>query len=271
MEKLKGKYEIILGFVTLVVSLSAFKDELAKVNLELGWTTISLAEYFLYAVYGFSICLYLYIVEHIVRETKIGIWKVFDYAIWTAFILFVFILLTPILIIINIVALKVYSVVTNKTIQEAAKFFYYFAAILSFSSSIVSFLTSVRFFRYRKKKIQEEISEQEIIELDNATKLFRDGYYSHSVLESFKVFETHLYKKLTEKNFRVPRYNINDIIQLALKQEIINQADLPAIQDLKAMRNIAAHSNTNYTKQQAEFALEFVKKLLLRNENENRS
>lgn len=269
MEKLKGKYEVILGFVTLVVSLSAFKDELAKVHLELGWTTISLADYFLYAVYGFSICLYLYIVEHIVRETKIGTWKMFDYAIWTAFILFAFILLTPLLVIVNVIAFKIYTAATQRTAEEAKTFFEYFGIILSAISAVTSLLTSMKFFKDRKKKLQEEISEQEIIELDNASKLFRDGYYSHSVLETFKVLETHLFKKLIDKDIRVQRYNQKDLIQFALKQRIITNNDIPAINDIRGMRNIAAHSDVEHTKQQAQFALDFVKQLLKRNGSDN--
>ena len=33
MDKLKERYEIIIGFVALIVSLSAFKEELTKINL----------------------------------------------------------------------------------------------------------------------------------------------------------------------------------------------------------------------------------------------
>ena len=36
MEKIKNKFEIILGFVTLIISLSAFKDEWSLINIDLG-------------------------------------------------------------------------------------------------------------------------------------------------------------------------------------------------------------------------------------------
>jgi hypothetical protein len=264
MEKLKGKYEVILGFVTLVVSLSAFKAELAKVQLELGYITISLAKYFLYSVYGFSLCLYLYLMEHIVRETKIGTWKVFNYFIWAAYILFVFIILTPIALTINIVAFKIYSSFVENNIEQAKDYFQNLAIILVLLNIIVTVRAIRRQMNELKKTEKERIEEQEIIELDNANKLFIDGYYSHSVLESFKVLETHLYKELTDKNHRVPRYRLNEIISLALKEGVILEDDLPAINDLKGMRNISAHSDTNHTKQQAEFALNFVKKLINR-------
>ena len=109
--KIKEKYEIILGFVTLVVSLSAFKDELAKVTLNLGYTEISLATYFLYLVYGFCVCLYFYIIERVAQDTKIGNWKIFDYMIQFAFFLFVLILLTPIIVLLNLAIFKLYNLI----------------------------------------------------------------------------------------------------------------------------------------------------------------
>jgi len=71
MDKIKNKYEIILGFVTLIVSLSAFKNELSGISFNLGYLTINSDEYFLYCVLGFSVCLYLYILEQVIRDTRI--------------------------------------------------------------------------------------------------------------------------------------------------------------------------------------------------------
>jgi hypothetical protein len=67
-------------------------------------------------------------------------------------------------------------------------------------------------------------------------------------------------------NFSYPsRHNIPNIVQLALKEKIIRESDLSAINDLRSMRNIAAHSNIEYTKKQAEYALQFLKSLLEEN------
>jgi hypothetical protein len=265
MDKIKNKYEIILGFVTLVISLSAFKEELAKVVLELGYTTITLADYFLWIVYGLSICLYFYIVEKIVSDTRIGNWKVFDLILRTAYFLFVFVLLTPILIFINILFFKLYVILTNQFTESNPTIQTVLHLVTGAIGAILSQLISSKLIREKKRKAKEEIEEQEIKELDNATKLFIDGYYSHSLLESFKVLETHLFKMLTEKNIRVQRYNQKDLIQFSLKEGIISEADMPSIHDIRGMRNIAAHSDSDHTKQQASFALNFVRELLKRN------
>ncbi len=265
MDKIKGKYELILGFVTLVISLSAFKGELEKVDLDLGYTTISLASYFLFVVYGFSICLYLFIFDHLVRETKIGTWKVFEYIVWISFILFSSIFLTPIFIAINLLIVKMYSLLDQRTQKEANTFYSYISVLLSFFTIIISVYTTYKQIQEQKRIRRQLMEEQEIFELENATNLLKEGFYSHSLLESFKVLETHLFKKLTDKNYRVLKNRFNDLINLSFKNQFITADDLPLINDLRVMRNVAAHTNTEYTKQQAEFALNFVKNLLKRN------
>ena len=262
--KIKEKYEIILGFVTLVVSLSAFKDELAKVILDLGYAEISLANYFLYIVYGFCVCLYFYILEKLAQDTLIGGWKIFDYIIQFAFFLFVLILITPIIILLNLAIFKLYSlIVITPTMKGGLEQF--FSLLISILSLIISTIASNMLYKEQEKRKQEEIEIQEIKELDNANKLYADGYFSHSILESFKVLETHLYKLLLHKSVRVQRHQMNEIIKLALKYEIIGQDDLPVINDIRVMRNSAAHSDTQYNKEQAETALNYVKKLLKKN------
>lgn len=263
MENFKNKYEIILGFVTLIVSFSAFKDELSRINLQLGYTTISLSEYFLIIVFGFGVCLYFYIIDKIFQDTKIGSWKLFDYLIRLAYFIFVILLLTPIFLIINIIFYKFYLYSSK---SDQVEIWY---EITLFIISLVNILGAISFSMklYRKEQEQqaEKLEEKEIKELDNANKLFEDGYYSHSVLETFKVLESHLLKKLKQKNIRVSASRALDLINSALKHEIISQNDLPKIHQIREMRNATAHSDVNFTKDRAEFALKFINELLKRN------
>lgn len=262
MESIKNKYEIILGFVTLIISLSAFKDELSNISIETGLINFTLSDFLLWIIIGFSICLYLYVVEKICKDTKIGHWKIFNVIIYTAYFLFTSILITPILIGIGIGLYFLYKLLPVD--------FNYIIHFLHFTLTITTALTitiilhfSSRFFvNQRNLKLQDDIEIQEIKDLDNAIKFFNDGYYSHSVLESYKVLEAHLFKKLIAKQIRIAKHRFNDLIQLSLKENIINQGDLPSINDIKEMRNTAAHSDSQHTKKQAELALEYVKKLI---------
>ena len=263
MDKIRNKYEIILGFVTLVLSFSAFKDELKLIVLELGYCSISVADLFLYCVYGFAICLYFYIIEQVVRDTNIGTYKIFDYAIKFAFFLFCLILLSPILIILNIIVYKFYFFIAdnqNKRQQEI------FLTILNIITTAITVAYSLRYASYyskfRKNQEQNEMIEKEIKEIEIANKLFEDGYYSHSILELFKVIETHLYKKITAKGFRISQHRFDEILKLAVRENFVDDKDFKYIVELRAMRNISAHSDVKFTKEMAEKALKFVKRII---------
>ncbi|MGN6646638.1 MAG: hypothetical protein ACTHJT_08910 [Cytophaga sp.] len=263
MDKIKSKYEIILGFATLIISLSAFKNELAQVSLDLGYITITLSDYFLLVVYGFSICLYLYVIEKIVQDTKIGKWKLFNYTIQIAYFLFTFILITPLLIGVNILAFKLYSI-TNNYEADWNLFIGILNLILTIITSFFSGKATRTFLEEKKRKLQEEVEIEEIKNLNNAIKLFKDDYYPHSILESFKALENHLYKKIIDKDIRVGKHRFNDILEIALKENFINQEDLSIIHDIRVMRNSVAHSDMEFTKSNAEFALNYVRTLLNR-------
>lgn len=265
MEKLKGKYEVILGFVTLIVSLSAFKDELSKVTLDLGFTTISLATYFLYSVYGFAICLYLYIVENIVRDTKIGHWKIFNYLIGIAFTVFSIVIFSPIIIGIDIIAFFAYDYIQQNNGKQLDKTYETILLMINCIVVVYSILESTKWYKKHQEKVQDEINQQEIIELESAIKLFESEYYSHSVLETFKVLETYLYKKITEKNHRVSR-RLMEVFQTSIKLNIVDEEEANIILKLMNMRNAVAHnSNVQFSKADAQFALDFVRKLVQRN------
>lgn len=272
MEKIKNKFEIILGFVTLIVSLSAFKDELKEIHLRLGYITINASTYFLYCVYGFSLCLYFYIMETVFRDTKIGSWKIWDYIVQLAFIIFVFILITPIFISINILIYKGVNLLPRS--EDNKINFSIIGQILEglgvILTPIFSFIIAIRLYRENRRRNSEQNEEIELRQLDISTKLFTDGYYSQSVLESFKVLENHLINELDKKNIRSPRTNFNKLLDFAIKANIVELTDIPIIKDLRQMRNVAAHSNSDYTRYQAEKALNYVRELLNKSSKSNK-
>jgi hypothetical protein len=63
------KYNLSLGFATLVISLSAFKSELSQIHIHVGQIPISLADYLFYAILALSFGLYLYFSEQIYYQT----------------------------------------------------------------------------------------------------------------------------------------------------------------------------------------------------------
>ena len=265
MENGKNRYEFILGFVGLAVSLSAFKDELSKINIDLGFTQLSLSTYFFAVLIGLLLCLYLYVIENSLRNTRIGNFKIFDYLLKFAYILFVLLIASPILLLLSWLSNKIilaFSRLDKETIKALAGIITFILGILS---GAISTWTVHKQIKQKKDKQQEELEYEEIRDLETANKLLSDGYYSQAILETFKVLELHLYKLLQKRDIRVQRHRLLNILDYAFKQELLTKKDLGFINEIRKMRNSAAHLDTTHTQEQAKMAVDFVKKMIKKN------
>lgn len=271
---IKGKYEPILGFVTLVISLSAFKDELSKVTVNLEFTSFTLANYFLWIVYAFSFCLYLYIIEHMVRDTAVGSWKIFDWLTRIGFFIFIAALSSPVLISLIRMSVILFGIISVplshiiKTINiDKAKIPYldYFSVLISVIAGALSATLSEKLYKLFKISKQETAEKEEIVALDIARKLFKDDYFSQSLLEAYKALSLHLYRKLLEKNITISPSRADELFRISLREGLINQQDQSLIADMRGIRNATAHTNIGTTEVFARRAIDYVGELINRN------
>ncbi|HEV8081844.1 MAG TPA: HEPN domain-containing protein [Chitinophagaceae bacterium] len=275
MEKNNNRYELIFSFVTLILSFSAFKDELKEIKINLGFYNFTLAEYLLKIVYGFGICTYLYIIERIAQQSKkLNSWKIIGYIEKAAFIFFVFIILTPILLLLAYIFYVAFDRFTKINEEERASL----SAILTFGlislSVILSIVTSIIYFETKNKLRQDEIEKEEILELENAMKLYDSNFYSQAILEVFKVLELHLIQLFSKRQINIPRhqFNFNELFNYAIKLELLDKEDIAAVHEIRKMRNTAAHLDIEHTKQKATKAINFIKYLIEKtshNDNKN--
>ena len=265
MEKKNNRYELIIGFVTLILSFSAFKDELAKVSINLGYYQFSLADYLLVIVYGFGFVVYLSVLEKVARESKrLNSWKFIEYLEKFSFISFVFIILSPIALIISYLC---YSLFDNfvKIDSEIKKglghlFSWFFGLALGVFSKIIS----NKYFKNKNEAEITEIEKEEIVELEKVVKLFENHFYSHTIIEAFKVIELQLIKILNQNNYIIPRNRITfqELVRIVEKNGLLEISYLEKINDIRIMRNVAAHLNVEHNEEQALKSIELIKELI---------
>lgn len=275
MEQNKNRYELIFGFVTLILSFSAFKDELKEIEINLGFYKFTLADYLLKIVYGFGICTYLYIIERIARQSKrLNSWKIIDYIEKFAFVLFVFIILTPILLGLVYIIYISFDRYTKLGEEQKASLTGIITTLLGFVAGTLSTLTTFKYFKAKNKTREDEIEKEEIAELESALKLYENSFYSQAILEAFKVLELHLIKLFAKRQINIPRhqFNFNDLFNYAIKLELLDRDDIATVHEIRKMRNTAAHLNVEHTKQQATKAIEFIKYLIQKtSDNDNKN
>lgn len=261
-DKLRDRYEFILGFVALVVSLSAFKDELREIKLTFGTYNYDLGQYFLGVISGLLFCLYFYSIEKVSRNYSFGQLKIFSYILIFAEVLLIFLITSPIILLLAHLGFWLYSLLPSVPKEELSPTNKILQTIALVINSIASIWIFINNRKQRKERRLRELEEEEIKDLEIANRLLKDGYYSQSILESFKVLETHLFKQLIKKNIRVARNRTNDLIKASVQSGVLTESDLSILNDIRSMRNAAAHLDANYAMEHAEMAIKFIKSLL---------
>jgi HEPN domain-containing protein len=255
------RYDLILGFVTVVLSLSAFKDELSQVTVELSFITFTLSQFFFIFILGTTTSFYLYSLERLFSTLTI---KQIQFLSWIrkiAYWIFLLFTLSPLAVII----VWVFSQ-TNLKLSDFLSSIV-FGTIGGVTGAVTTYLLRL-IFRSRKEKQVEELKEKEIIELEMAEKLFEQNFYSQSIIETNKVIETHLQRLLRNKNIEASRAKFVEVIKYCLNKEIINKSEFEQIEKIRRLRNSAAHLDTKNTKEEAESALSFSKELIRRTQEE---
>lgn len=262
MSKLRDKYDIVLAIATIVISLSAFKEELSAIHFDLLQYNISITDYLFGCVLGFSLSLYLYLIDKSLEGTKIWSSNIFSKIIFIAYWIHITVLFSPIMLIM-ILLLKslVYEMIgsekPSKNEIQTTLF-----VVLTVLGNIITLVVSYIKIKARTKNILEEYTELKTKELEESRLLIRNGHYSHAILELFKAITNHINTQLLEKGYRVPEGQYQQLLPTATKNGIITVEDLDKIDSVRKMRNEVAHKQTEYTKEEAEEIYEFAKEFL---------
>lgn len=263
MSKLKTRYEFIIGYVAIIISLSAFKEELGSFNLDLGYIEFSASNYLFSLILGSLLGLHIYIVPFLFSSTKYANLRIFSLLENISYTFFIFLALSPFLVGFSILinnSLKVFISLPNIVVSIIT-------GIIGVITGVMAQFLSQKYIRQKNIDRYESLENQEIVEIEKSQKLFNDGYYSQSIVEAFKVLEIHLKRILSKKNVYFKSHRFNDLIAISTKLQIINDSDISRINEIRKMRNSAAHLDIDFTKQQAGDTLEFIKVLII-NANE---
>ena len=115
---------------------------------------------------------------------------------------------------------------------------------------------------FLNNQINESLTLQEE-RLTLAEELFKQGFYAASLVEMGKVIEISLQKRLLEEqNIDVKRYNLYQLLNLALKSKLIDSNQVDSINEIRTMRNKAAHLDVNFSNKDAKWALKETNRIL---------
>lgn len=262
MDKLKERWEFIVGYVALIVSISAFKDELSQINLNMGFASATAAQFLFVLILGFIATMHLFLIPFLLSSTRYANIKLVTWL--ESFSYFVFALLTvsPIFVLLSIVFNSLLNTLRSIPIGTKDIITGSTSAIIAIIFNIISYYVAGRYRKQKYSSEKQELESREIKEFENVQKLYGDGYYSQSILEAFKVMELHLRRLIMQKDIPFRSNKFQDVLEVSLKLQLISKPDLGSINRIRQMRNSAAHLDVEFTKAQAGEAIDFIKELI---------
>jgi len=267
MKEIKDRWQFILGFAAIIISLSAFKNELNKIVVDFHFVSFTLSQYLFILIVSFISVIHLYVIPYIFSTTKYSNLRIFKHIESLSYVLFIVIILSPsLLLTIYLLQLIILQItVLNETTKSA---------IMSILSVIIGAI-STYFSKYvvdkyqssKKSKEESEMIEREVKSFELSDKLLKDGYYNQSLFETFKMLENGIYKALRQRDLIFRKAPFLEMIRIADKYNIFTKAQIEQINRIRIKRNEAAHNITStITKVEAEEAQNFAKEIFANTE-----
>jgi hypothetical protein len=265
------KAGFIVAFFASFIALSQFSEEIKKVTLSLGTYHYSLISLFISMALLLFISVYFYACDYTrnfsANENKYSKWL--RSAGNFMFSLSLFIL--PFAFLIHLFSYGIGLISTiNMDTKEA------FSLVVSIISAMVGMLATLTVTKSITQKQKYEtlrtIQSNEERSLKQAEELYQQDFYSPALIEMGKVIEISLQKKLMQnKNIDSINYNPSQLINSALKNNVITSEQVSQIQKIRELRNKAAHLDLSFNKKDAEDALNLTRNILksLDYQNEN--
>lgn len=262
MNKLKENYQFVIGFVAIIISLSAFKDELKEIKINLSFISFDASDLFFWLIIGYLIVLQIYIVPFIFSR-KFPENKFLKFLGDTSYTIFIVLSLSPIIIGVVYLFDFLISLIPpiSDNIKEVASLV--ITLIIGVVSGWISRIIVQWFKKEKTKELVEKLEEKEVKELEKTIKLSKDGYYSQAILELSKTIETRLYKTIISHGVDIKRRNLLDLLRVSKKIGILSDNDISSLDELRVLRNKVVHeSDLIVTKEDLYRLLELVRELI---------
>jgi len=256
----------VVGFIALLLALSPFKDSLDMFKIEFFTHQISLTGVLLIMTGILFLSVYLSAIDYLKYTfNSLLDWKIpFKYTSILADFFYVIAILFPLLVLIFWIIISAIQAILSLSETDSTIISLVLSVISAIIGAVIANL-SLKISKKAKEKFIEESNELEKDSILKAQKAFKDGYYEFMLIELNNSIVNQLYKKLAEKvDIRKRFISTINLIEIAFKYQIINSQQKGLLDDLRVLRNNAAHGKLEapISKESAKELLEQTRKFL---------
>lgn len=252
------KITFIVAFFAGFIALNFHSDFFNTIKLFIGTHEYSSIQIFNVMLTTLFISVYFFALDYIKPESSYKL-KIFRYFKWVGNFFYA---LTLIILPISLIIHGISYIFINLNVKPEL-----LGLIFGVISGIISFLISIRLSgRIARREKEEAVGAMQLKEenaIKQAEELYKGDYYSAALIEMGKLIEIAMQKALLQKkNIDIKRASLVQLIDIALKTELIDSKMASSIQVIRNMRNKAAHLDFDFKKEDAEWALNETNKIL---------
>lgn len=259
---MKDKIAFVIAFLGVFIALTPFKNTLLGIELDYGFYKTNIYTLLFIPLSLLFLAAYFYALDY----TKYGFslfdgWRIFKYFELTANTLYLFAILSPVLIIVTYIIIQLFSLIPIKDFR--LEFISYFLNIIAIIFTIIiSIKTTIR-IRKSQREAREETLENSAINVEQeARKLFEEKKWNLSIIESYRLMEIAINKKLLDLGIDAKRIPIIRALDILIKYGVLSRDDFHKINLVRSLRNEAAHSNKEFTLSEVENVFEITNNIL---------
>jgi len=251
------KITFIVAFFAGFIALNFYSDFFNTIMFYVGIQKYPSILVFNVMLATLFISVYLFALDYIMPESSYEL-KIFRHTKWVGNLFYAFtLIILPISIIIHVIS---YILVILDVKTELISLIF---IIMSIISSLISIMLSTIITHREKEETVGAMQLKEENAIKQAEELYKGNYYSAALIEMGKLIEIAIQKELLQKkNIDIKRAGLVKLIDIALKTEIIDSNMASSIQEIRHMRNKAAHLDFELKKEDAEWALYETNKIL---------
>lgn len=113
----------------------------------------------------------------------------------------------------------------------------------------------------RKARVLQ-LSMEEVSHIDRASMMFQAGHYDLSVFEAFRAIESALQSAVAGRQISIRNTGFRGLLDASLKGKVLPQEMERIIEDIRILRNRAAHAEEPISATSAQHVLEQTRKIL---------
>jgi len=271
IEEVKDRANYSVAFLGMVLAFTSIKVELAGIYVSLGFINTNLFFIILFFIGLYSLSVYINALNYLRFNLPSNASKKFNWLQYLAQYLDILAILSPLIIftiwIFNIFLGYVFNLITLYiSFITPQPVFSTFRSILSFvlgaslGVATVQLLIAIR--KRAFNRVRQNIEDDYTDYLKRLDGMYDKKYYSSVIIEFFKLVIIALKQQLSSKGFFVDKMLPYELFKLAFTEKLISKDQYTSLYDFRSLRNLAAHSSTNFSKKEAEFAKKITKEIL---------